>query len=39
VCDRVLVLADGQIVAQVSGRELDPHRLTELAYTSTGRTQ
>jgi ribose transport system ATP-binding protein len=39
VCDRVLVLADGQIVAQLSGPELAPHRLTELAYTSTGRTQ
>jgi ribose transport system ATP-binding protein len=39
VCDRVLVLADGQIVAQGSGHELDPHHLTQLAYTSTGRTQ
>jgi ribose transport system ATP-binding protein len=39
VCDRVLVLADGQIVAHVSGDELDPHHLTELAYTSTGRAR
>jgi ribose transport system ATP-binding protein len=39
VCDRVLILADGRIVAQVTGDELDPHRLTELAYTSTERIE
>jgi ribose transport system ATP-binding protein len=35
VCDRVLVLAGGRIVADVSGRELGPQRLTELTYSST----
>ena len=39
VCDRVLILADGRIVAQVAGDELDPHRLTELAYTSSEEIQ
>jgi ribose transport system ATP-binding protein len=34
VCDRVLVLSGGRIVGEVSGDELDPHRLTELSYAS-----
>jgi ribose transport system ATP-binding protein len=38
VCDRVLVLADGRIVADVSGDELDPQRLTELSYSATEMT-
>jgi ABC-type sugar transport system ATPase subunit len=38
VCDRVLVLTDGRIVADVSGDELDPQRLTELTYSATEMT-
>ena len=38
VCDRVLVLADGRIVADVSGGELDPQHLTELTYSPTEMT-
>jgi len=34
VCDRVLVLCGGRIVAEIAGDELDPHRLTELSYSS-----
>jgi len=32
VADRVLVLREGRITAEVRGAELDAHRLTELAY-------
>ena len=32
VADRALILRDGRIAAEVSGPELDAHRLTELAY-------
>lgn len=35
VADRVLVLAQGRLVAEVRPPQLDAHRLTELAFTST----
>ncbi|GAA1862406.1 ribose ABC transporter ATP-binding protein RbsA [Pseudonocardia ailaonensis] len=35
-CDRVLVLRDGRITAEVRGDDLHRHRLTELVYTKEG---
>ncbi|WP_214404293.1 sugar ABC transporter ATP-binding protein [Pseudonocardia lacus] len=35
VCDRVVVLAGGRIVAELSGTEMAPHRMTDLAFAST----
>jgi ribose transport system ATP-binding protein len=32
VCDRVVVLAGGRVVADLSGTEMAPHRMTELAF-------
>ena len=32
VTDRVLVLRDGVVAAELRGSEIEPHRLTELAY-------
>lgn len=32
VADRVLVLRDGRVAAEVTGKEITAHRLTELAY-------
>ena len=34
VSDRVVVLAHGRVVAELSGSEIEPHRLTELAFAS-----
>jgi ribose transport system ATP-binding protein len=39
LCGRVVVLRAGRIAAEVTGSELDSHRLTELAYVSTGSTE
>ena len=36
LCGRVVVLRGGRIAAEVTGSELDSHRLTELAYVSSG---
>ncbi|GAA4701370.1 sugar ABC transporter ATP-binding protein [Pseudonocardia yuanmonensis] len=35
-CDRVLVLRDGRVTAEVRGDDLHRHRLTELVYTKEG---
>ncbi|RNM11901.1 sugar ABC transporter ATP-binding protein [Nocardioides pocheonensis] len=32
VADRAVVVREGRVAAEVSGAELDPHRLTELSY-------
>jgi ribose transport system ATP-binding protein len=36
VCDRVVVIRDGRIVAEVAGAEMNADRLVELTYASTG---
>lgn len=36
VCDRVVVLAGGRIVADLTGSEISAHRLTELSFTAQG---
>ena len=33
VCDRVAVMREGRVIAELSGRALDHNRLTELAYS------
>jgi hypothetical protein len=32
VCDRVIVLAGGRIVAELVHPNIEPHRLTELSF-------
>lgn len=32
VCDRVVVLAGGRIVAELAGPRIEPHRITELSF-------
>jgi ribose transport system ATP-binding protein len=39
VCDRVVVLRDGRIADEVSGAELDRHRLTELVLVTGAAAQ
>lgn len=39
VCDRVVVLAHGRIVADLSGVDVDAHRLSELSFTSSSDLQ
>lgn len=36
LCDRVLVLVQGKVVAELTHPELDTHRLTELSHFATG---
>ena len=38
VVDRAIVLRNGRVVAEVPGKELTPHRLTELSYAEDGAT-
>ena len=33
LCSRVLVLSNGRVVAEATGDELDPARLTELSFS------
>jgi ribose transport system ATP-binding protein len=35
VCDRVIVLAGGRIVAELTHPNIEPHRLTELSFTQS----
>jgi ribose transport system ATP-binding protein len=35
ICNRVLIFADGKVVAELTGRELTPEKIVELSYLGT----